>query len=76
METTHGKFNSCSLEGVCRTFLWWLYQREIMNPTFNTCATWLGYNFTDFTDQDINLVWDNYLNYDHPYKRIQGNLTN
>lgn len=57
------KFHSCSLESVCRTFIFFLKTRDVMNPTYNTCATWLGYNFSNYTEDDIQAVWDNYLKY-------------
>jgi hypothetical protein len=57
------KFHSCSLEGICKTFVYFLKIRFLYNPTYNTCSTWVKHNFTDYTDEDVQKVWDNYLTY-------------
>jgi len=57
------KFHSVSIESICRTFIWFLKIREVYNPTLNTCATWLSYHFTNYTEADVNTIWNSYLKY-------------
>ena len=60
-------------ESVLATWCHWLRMREECNPRWVTLKVWAQYNFPTLTDDDLDWIWENYLDY---MKKIESNYCN
>jgi len=45
-------------EGI-REFRRWLQYREVFSPTFNTLTVFASYSWSNYTDEDLEYIWEN-----------------